>query len=50
MDILIILIPVTLIIALIGLGFFIWQIKNDQYDDIEGSASRAIFDEDDLNS
>lgn len=46
MDALIILIPATLIISLIGLAFFIWQVKNDQYDDPEGAAARAILDED----
>ncbi len=46
MDALIILIPATLIISLIGLAFFIWQVKHDQYEDPEGSAARAIFDDD----
>ena len=46
MDALIILIPATLAISLIGLAFFIWQVNNNQYDDPEGSAARAIFDDD----
>ena len=47
MGALIILIPATLILSLIGLGFFFWQMKNDQYEDPEGAAARAIFDEED---
>jgi cbb3-type cytochrome oxidase maturation protein len=47
MEALLILIPSTLALSLIGLGFFIWQVNNDQYDDPEGSAARAIFDDED---
>ncbi len=46
MEALIILIPATLIISLIGLAFFIWQVRNNQYEDPEGAAARAIFDDD----
>ena len=47
MDILIYLIPITLSLGLVGLIAFIWTLKNDQYDDIEGAANRILFDEDD---
>jgi cbb3-type cytochrome oxidase maturation protein len=50
MDALLILIPATLVLSLVGLAFFLWQVKNGQYEDPEGSAARAIFDdENDIN-
>ncbi|MBL4601147.1 MAG: cbb3-type cytochrome oxidase assembly protein CcoS [Emcibacteraceae bacterium] len=48
MDGLIYLIPAALFLGLLGLGFFIWAIKNDQYDDLEGATYRALFEEDDI--
>lgn len=46
MDILIYLIPITVFISLIGLVAFIWSLKSKQYDDLEGSASRILHDDD----
>jgi len=43
---LIILIPITLLLAIIGLCCFFWNIKNNQYDDIKGAATRILFDDD----
>ncbi|AKQ42792.1 cytochrome oxidase maturation protein Cbb3 [Aurantiacibacter atlanticus] len=40
------LIPVALGLGLIGLGFFFWTMKNDQYDDLDGAAHRILIDED----
>lgn len=45
MDILIYLIPITVLISAIGLTAFIWSLKNKQYEDLEGSANRILFDE-----
>lgn len=45
MSILLILIPVALVLSLVGLGCFFWTLKNKQYDDIEGSASRILFED-----
>lgn len=47
MSVLLILIPIALILSLIGLGCFFWTLKNKQYEDIEGSASRILYDDDD---
>lgn len=47
MSILLFLIPITLILALIGLAAFMWSVKNKQYDDLEGASNRILFDEDD---
>ena len=48
MDILIYLIPITILISILGLIAFIWSLKNKQYDDLEGSANRILFDDMDL--
>lgn len=46
MDILIILIPAALGLGLIGLGAFLWSLKNGQYDDLDGAAHRILLDND----
>ncbi|HND56507.1 MAG TPA: cbb3-type cytochrome oxidase assembly protein CcoS [Pirellulaceae bacterium] len=46
MDSLIVLIPVSLLFAIGALAAFLWSLKSGQYDDIEGAASRILFDED----
>ena len=45
MDVLIYLIPIALLLSFIGLISFFWTLNNDQYDDLEGSANRIIFDD-----
>ncbi len=47
MSVLIFLIPITLFLALTGLIAFLWTIKNKQYDDLEGSSNRILFDDQD---
>lgn len=47
MDILLYLIPVALTLGLVGLAGFLWTLKNNQYEDLEGAANRILFDEDD---
>ncbi len=47
MSILILLIPVTLCLGVIGLIAFLWNLKSGQYNDLEGSANRILFDSDD---
>ncbi len=46
---LIILIPITLLLAVIGLVAFLWSVKNKQFDDLEGSAGRILFDDKEQN-
>lgn len=48
MNVLIFLVPLTLIMSLGGLLAFFWCTKNKQYDDLEGSSKRILFDEDDI--
>lgn len=45
MDILIYLIPIALTLGLIGLVAFLWTLKNDQYDDLDGAAHRILIDD-----
>ena len=45
MDVLGILIPVSLFLGLLGLGFFVWAMKARQFDDPKGDASRILTKE-----
>jgi cbb3-type cytochrome oxidase maturation protein len=45
MNILIILIPVSLILGGVGLVAFIWTVRSDQYDDEKGNAARILLDD-----
>ena len=46
MNILVVLIPVSLILGLCGLVGFLWTIRTRQYDDPLGEASRVLLDTD----
>jgi len=45
MSVLIFLIPLALLLSLVGLLSFLWALKNKQYDDLEGSSNRILFDD-----
>lgn len=45
MGIIAILISVSITIALVFLGVFLWSLKNGQFDDTTTPAMRMIFDE-----
>lgn len=45
MTIIILLIFISLTIALIFLGAFIWNIKSGQYDDTYGPSVRMLFED-----
>jgi cbb3-type cytochrome oxidase maturation protein len=47
MDVLIYLVPMALGLGLAGLFAFLWSLRHNQYDDLEG-ASLRILDDDDL--
>jgi cbb3-type cytochrome oxidase maturation protein len=40
------LIPIAIGLGLLGLGAFLWALKTGQFDDLEGAASRILFDDD----
>ncbi len=46
MNVLIILVPVSLTLACLALVAFVWSLRNDQYDDLEGDAWRILNDKD----
>jgi cbb3-type cytochrome oxidase maturation protein len=45
MNILVILIPVSLILGAGGLLAFFWTMRNRQYDDPDGDAARILMDD-----
>ncbi len=47
MNILVVLIPVSLVLGGLGLAAFLWSLRNDQYDDLEGDAWRILSEDDD---
>jgi cbb3-type cytochrome oxidase maturation protein len=44
MDILILLVPVSLGLGLLGLGAFVWTLRHRQYEDPKGDAARILSD------
>lgn len=47
MTILALLIPASLLLGCLGLGAFIWSLRNSQFEDLEGDQYRALFSETD---
>ena len=45
MNILVILVPVSIILGAIGLIAFLWSLRSDQYEDLEGASQRILFDD-----
>jgi cbb3-type cytochrome oxidase maturation protein len=41
------LLPAALFLGAIGLGAFIWTLRSGQYDDLDGTAERILYDDDD---
>jgi len=39
------LIPTAIALGAIGLAAFVWSVKSGQFDDLEGDASRILFDD-----
>jgi cbb3-type cytochrome oxidase maturation protein len=46
MTILLVLVPVALALGFAGLIAFVWSLRSGQYDDLDGAASRVLFDDD----
>ncbi len=42
MNILVVLIPVSLLLGGVGLVAFLWALRTNQYDDPEGDAARIL--------
>lgn len=45
MNIIYLLLPVALIIVAIIIWLFMWSVKSDQFDDLEGPAYQILMDE-----
>jgi cbb3-type cytochrome oxidase maturation protein len=40
------LIPIALFLGALGLAAFLWALRSSQFEDLEGAASRILFDDD----
>jgi cbb3-type cytochrome oxidase maturation protein len=47
MEILILMIPVTVVIAFVLIALFNWAVDNGQFEDLERDGNDALFGEDD---
>ena len=45
MTALLYLIPAALLLGLLGLAAFVWALRSGQYEDLDGAASRILFDD-----
>lgn len=45
MSHLLVLIPISLFLGLLGLAAFVWSVKSGQYEDLDGAAERILDDE-----
>jgi len=41
------LVPVALALGAMGLAAFMWSLKSDQYEDLDGAAERILAEDDD---
>jgi len=39
------LLPLSLFLGLLALGAFLWSLRSEQYDDLDGSAERILHSE-----
>ena len=46
MEILYLLIPLSIVLVLIAVAAFVWAVKSNQFEDLEGPAFRIIMDDD----
>jgi cbb3-type cytochrome oxidase maturation protein len=42
---LLLLIPAALFLGLLGLAAFLWSLRSNQYDDLDGEAERILHEE-----
>jgi len=47
MNVLVILVPCSLVLGLGALAAFVWTLRRNQYEDLEGDAQRILFDDQD---
>lgn len=47
MDIVFVLLPLALLLALLALVAFIWSVRSGQYDDVDTPPQKVLLDEED---
>ena len=47
MNVLLFLVPISLLLVGLALAVFAWAVRSGQFDDLEAPAHRILFDEDD---
>lgn len=40
------LLPIAVVMGGVGLGAFLWSMRDGQYDDMDGAAERILLDDD----
>jgi len=45
MDIIFLLIPLALVLVVVIVWVFMWAVRSDQFDDLEGPAHRILMDD-----
>jgi cbb3-type cytochrome oxidase maturation protein len=45
-SVLVYLIPIALALGVLGLMAFLWALRSGQFDDLDGTAERILFDDD----
>ena len=46
MDSLYLLIPLSILLLLLGVGIYFWAVKSGQYEDLDREGERILFDDD----
>ncbi|MEX0285121.1 MAG: cbb3-type cytochrome oxidase assembly protein CcoS [Paracoccaceae bacterium] len=46
MNVLMVLIPISLLLGGLGLAAFVWTLRSEQFSDPEGDAARILLDDD----
>jgi cbb3-type cytochrome oxidase maturation protein len=45
MEVIYFLVPISLLILGVGIWFFLWAVKHDQFDDMDSPAHRILMDD-----
>ncbi|CAD7051938.1 MULTISPECIES: cbb3-type cytochrome oxidase assembly protein CcoS [Pseudorhizobium] len=47
MSLFLVLVPISILMGAVGLGAFLWSMKDGQYEDLDGAAVRVLLDDED---
>ena len=47
MSLFLVLVPISILMGAVGLGAFLWSMKDGQYEDLDGAAVRVLIDDED---